>query len=281
MFGPRALTRNLAAALRDLGAAKAEVRCSAAEDLAAAGQEDPARAAEALAPLLRDADPRVRRAAVVTLGALGAKDHLDDLAACFDDADSETRQHAVMSLGDVGGDAARDRLREALSHPQPDVRFQALLALARVSADDAAPVALKLLRDDDPFLASGAAQVLGTLGESDGSLRARLREPLVAALDRARPRVAVCAALALEALGEPDGFDVLRSFVRRELRVTDDDEVDLLAESIDRLGEADLARYDEARDALAMHAGRLLPSAHKRRAKESLARLDARRGSPR
>lgn len=281
MFGPRALPRTFDAALRDLGSAKPDVRRSAAEDLAAAGQSDPSRAADALAPLLRDRDPRVRRAAVVTLGALDARDHVDALAACFDDDDSETRQHAVMSLGEVAGDAARATLRGALSHAQPDVRFQALLALARVAPDEAAPVALKNLRDDDPWIASAGAQVLGTLGEADGALRCTLREPLIAALDTARPRVAVCAALALEALGEPDGFGVLRAFVRREVRVPDDDEVDLLVEAIDRLGEADVARYDEARDALSMHASKLLPSPLKRRAQESLARLDARRGASR
>jgi len=282
MFAPTPLRRTLAAALRDLGSAKAAVRASAAHDLLLVGDESPREAADALKPCLRDADADVRANALSALGALDARHLLDDIAACLDDGDSTVRQRAVMTLCDLGGDRAAALLREALAHPQADVRFQALVGVCNLDPVDGHARSLRLLDDADPFLAGEAADQLGLLLTSDAvpegtfadTVREATREALARRVDDDRPGVSLRAALSLLRLGDARGLPRVVRFIRLR-EPLDGDPIALYHECLTLLGTLPPEHHAAAREVLAPLARRWLKSEARQRARDALQRLGA------
>ncbi len=269
MFTPTPLRRTYAAALRDLTSSKPAVRASAAADMLSVGTDEPRAAADALAPLLADADSAVRAAALTSLGALDARHLLDDIARRLDDDHSTVRQMAAVALSDLGGDRALEALRAALDHRYEDVRYQALLGIVRAAPLEGFHAALKTVDDADPWIAAESAEQLGYLLDPTPDPPLDLppadRDRALATLRRAsddrytaRARVGVLAAIALVRAGDVDAVDIVASFARGELTVPGKDAAELRLDAIDALGAA--RDHAEARAVLQRLARSIIPT---------------------
>lgn len=285
MFHPSLRTRSYAAALRDLASEKAAVRAAAARDMLSSGREHPREAADALAPLLDDADTAVRVAALVALGALDAHHHVDAIAARVDDDHGEVRQHAVMALGDLGGDRAREHLERALGAGFAEVRFQALVAMAHVDPPRGLALAREALGDEDRYIAAEAALLVGALLTRDATRRhftaAHAAEALTAltALD-AHPNdeLRVGAWVSRVRLGDAAPLDALFALAAGRLAGVSVS-ADLALDVIDTFGDLDVAHHARVRAVLGPIARRWFQSETRERARAVIARL-AERPSP-
>lgn len=105
--------------------------------------------ANALAAVLGDASPDVRRAAALGLEKIGApaKDAVKPIAALVKDADPSVRSAAIGALGVLGppGKDAMPALLEALKDPIPQLRVVALEALRRHALKDSPEARAALL----------------------------------------------------------------------------------------------------------------------------------------
>ena len=152
MFGLSPLPRTLAAALRDAGDKKLEVRVSAVRDLGRHAREGADVAVERLRRVLsEDSAVAVRAEAAVALADAGARAALPALveAAGRDDA-PRVRQMALVALGELGQADDEDATRvieRALRDEQPELRFQALIAFAQLQGAGALDVLHRFVRD--------------------------------------------------------------------------------------------------------------------------------------
>ena len=279
MFTPSPLRRTYAAALRDLRSSKSAVRAAAAQDLLGVGTTDAREAADALVPLLADAEGSVRAAAVTTLGGLDARHLLDAIAARLDDADSTVRQMAAVALSDLGGDRALAALRTALAHAQHDVRYQALLGVVRASPAEGFDTALGLLDDDDPWIAAEAAEQLGYLldGGPDGSFTPddEARARAVTSLRRAcedgsaeRPRLRALASIARVRGRDLDALAAVAEIALGRATVPGADGSELRLDAIDALGA--VRAETTARETLERLARSVLPTPARTHARMAL-----------
>ncbi|MBK8480283.1 MAG: HEAT repeat domain-containing protein [Proteobacteria bacterium] len=195
-------------ALEQLRDREASARVQALRVLAA--RPDPALAPKIL-PLLVDPVGRVRHAALVALGVVGTRGHLDAVIARLRDRDLEVRLVALRLLGDSGRARAVPTLLPLLGDASAIVRnaaAQALQALGRSplqqrQAEAAARFDAELLRlaDPAPQVRAEAARELGRSGaaRAAGPLLRRLAVAgestlVIAAVLRALVRVDAAAA---------------------------------------------------------------------------------------
>lgn len=134
--------------------ADAEVRAQIAKVLGAASRATEMSAR--LVPLLSDDSARVRYFAALSLGRLGAVEHLDALLQMIrsnDDKDLYLRHAGVMALTMLGD---RSGVREAASDESVAVRMAALLTLRRWED----PTIGAFLSDPEPLLVVEAARAI-------------------------------------------------------------------------------------------------------------------------
>jgi len=226
--------------------------------MAALGAKDKGRVAAALAALrargheaagvwalqrLDDPDARLRREAILTVGALHPEGAVEALSRLLVSGDVTLQALAAHALGQTRSPAAVEPLVRALATPAPRVQASALrglgavgderatLAVAAVLADPkarrlarvaacnalgdigdrrAVPMLVLALGHPSPIVARAAAVSLGRLGD------ARAAVPLGLALRR--PRVALAAARALGRLRARAGVShALRALRKRRL----------------------------------------------------------------
>jgi HEAT repeat protein len=219
MLTPPPLPRTLEASLRDLSSQKAESRAAAVVDLARHARTDDGVRGEAIrrfVACLSDDSPRVRAAASVALGDLGASEALAPLLVAIEDSDPYVRQMAINALGEVGDVRAAPRLARALRDARPEVRYQAVIAFPRVARDDAEAVAKALVQafgdpdDSVRYIALRTAEEGALVVPPDPRLvlgaKGLIRDP-------AR-HVAIAAAILIAKAGEPDGHRVILDVVR-------------------------------------------------------------------
>jgi HEAT repeat protein len=120
----------------------------------------------ALAPLVRDPDARVRKAAIQSLGMVG-----EDLAAeaahqLLEDPSPFVRGHAARALGELGRTASAPDVAKLLADPEWWVRSAAKGALETMGAE-VWPVLMRCLEHQDEFVRNGAAEVFQNLGILD------------------------------------------------------------------------------------------------------------------
>jgi HEAT repeat protein len=117
--------------------------------------------------LLKNKDARVRSVAAKNLAWLGseAKFAIPPLRQRLRDADPQVRRQAVMALGEIGPEAVEE-LIEALTLSDVDVRREAVWALGKIGprAGQAAVPLARTLSDHDSAVRKGAARALGLLG---------------------------------------------------------------------------------------------------------------------
>ena len=154
--------------------------------------------ADRLRPLLGDADPVVRFWAATLLGRYDNIPTLEeDLEPLADDVEPRVRKAAVETLGKIGGERAAAIAGRLIRDPAPFVRAQAARALGELDRTDRAadvasllgdadwwvrlaareslermgsevwPVLVRCLEDPDRFVRNGAAEVFQNLGILD------------------------------------------------------------------------------------------------------------------
>lgn len=138
---------------------------------AAGGMDIDARARQ-LAPMLSDADARVRKSAVVALGRMGCPVAVDLLCRALDDADEGVGVLACQALGRLADPACLDAVLSHTRDASPQMRSGVLWVLANVAAhgglaDQArselfGPIVM-LAFDPDDGVRADAAAVLGTV----------------------------------------------------------------------------------------------------------------------
>ncbi len=116
-----------------------------------------------VAPLLADADPAVRRAALLAVGP-AADDRpavvpTEELFRCLHDADAGVRDLGAAALRSRGLDLAQISLARQLLHPDAAERLALLVDLANGVVADPGPWLERLSRDADPAVRLGAARV--------------------------------------------------------------------------------------------------------------------------
>lgn len=229
MLGPPLLPRNLDASVRDLSSTTSHVRASAIEDLVRHARSDErvrSQVVSLLVQKLTDEHPRVRSAAAVALGDLGATEALTALMIAVEDEDAHVRQMALNALGEIGDARALPRLRRALSDSRPEVRYQAIIAFARVAdqrgtldASEVDDALFDATNDDDDAIRHIAFRVAEERFDAgklpDGRLLARARA-LVGAGAKVSPHAVVVAAILLAKACDERGYDIVLRVVRGE-----------------------------------------------------------------
>ncbi|GMV15154.1 MAG: HEAT repeat domain-containing protein [Polyangiaceae bacterium] len=255
MFGLSPLPRTLAAALRDAGDKKLEVRVSAVRDLGRHAREGADVAVERLRRVLsEDSAVAVRAEAAVALADAGARAALPALveAAGRDDA-PRVRQMALVALGELGQADDEDATRvieRALRDEQPELRFQALIAFAQLQGAGALDVLHRFVRDEDPHVRYVALRLAEErwLESGDVELPERLGNAARAALDDTDTSVKLAAALVLGRAGDKSGASVIVDAVRSGQGAAEPEDAEAAIELAGALG------LDDARGGLARRA---------------------------
>lgn len=147
-----------------------------------------------------DDDPEVRRLSARALGTIGDPSAGDILADLLDDSSNLVRFNAASSLSQLGDARGTEFLFDAVSDADPILRVNAVKSLIRVQRTSQA-VQERLvasLTADDPFMRSGAAQVLGEALVEDAVA------PLLKALEDEDSQVRCNAVIALGRIGAPE-----------------------------------------------------------------------------
>jgi hypothetical protein len=128
-------------------------------------EHSPLRPVEAYRALLRSADPVVRFWGATLLSGCPEVDGVEnELAELSSDTDPRVRKAAVQSLGRIGGDVAGEVALRLLRDAVPFVRAHAARALGELECVDAAVAIAELLGDPDWWVRTAAKQSLETLG---------------------------------------------------------------------------------------------------------------------
>lgn len=173
---------------------------------------DLAERVRALAPMLADLDPRVRKSAVIALGRMGCPEATRELCARLNDADEGVRVLACQALGRVADSASVPALLSCVHDGSAEVRAGVLWALANVVAHGSltteerealfSPIVVMAFDPNDGVRADAAA-VLGTLRD------ARATDALTVLLEDTHPRVRANACASLGLLDDEAGLDAL------------------------------------------------------------------------
>jgi HEAT repeat protein len=128
-------------------------------------EHSPQPTADRFRSLLTDDDPVVRAWAATLLGRAVDVDGLEqDLACLAADTDPRVRKAAVQSLGHIGGSIAAVTALRLLHDSVPFVRGHAARALGRMERVDLAPDVAGLLGDSDWWVRQAAKEALQGLG---------------------------------------------------------------------------------------------------------------------
>jgi HEAT repeat protein len=128
-------------------------------------EHSPLRPAEAYRALLTDTDPVLRFWGATLLARCPGVEWLErELAAIADDDDPRVRKAAVQSLGRVGDSLAAEIALRLLEDPAPFVRAHAARALGELDRTEAAPAVAQLLGDPDWWVRAAAKQALEGMG---------------------------------------------------------------------------------------------------------------------
>jgi hypothetical protein len=125
-------------------------------------------------PLLRDASPKVRRAALLAVGLAEQTITEDDLLPLLHDEDKEVRRLCESALRGRGLKEGHLKLARLISHPDPMSRLEVLRLLPQ--ADDLDPGVWLRRLSQDPDAAVRVAAMRAASEHPQVDLSARLRE---------------------------------------------------------------------------------------------------------
>jgi len=174
------------------------VRYEAVKGFADLGEEGQS-GAQQVAPLLRDPESRIRRAAADAVGGMGSEvvsDLVPELVSALADPDDNVRWAVIQALRNVGSDALPE-LIIVLEYGDPLLLPGVLATIVELGpiATEAAAYLLPHLGAGQPAIRALAAEALGSVGavQATGALHT--------ALDDQAEEVRLAAAWALAALG--------------------------------------------------------------------------------
>jgi HEAT repeat protein len=163
---------------------------------------DPARAIDALRPLLKHDRPGIRGSAAIRLGMMGAREARPDLEVLLRDPDYEVRGYVVKALGLLGVTDRMPELEQAMEDPRSSC--EALIeGLRWTPSMEAVPLLARFLEDPADSVCGRAAQALAQRNARD--LVPRIRKLLLRAGSNCRKE----AGSALCRLGSREGVSVL------------------------------------------------------------------------
>lgn len=222
MFQIPPLPRTIEAARRDLESHKPDVRADAARDL---GQpREPAELdarVELLARALGDGSPLVRKAAVLALADLNAKEVVPTLLGLLADPDLRVRQMVVLAVGELAESDDAEVLGRLLGLTRagdPAIRFQALSALAGLARADAREEILAAASDPDAEIRELAARLIAEHLVPVFGVEPALEAVLRTLTRDATPRVALSAEIEALSLGIDVGHVHLLALLQGKLR---------------------------------------------------------------
>jgi cyclophilin family peptidyl-prolyl cis-trans isomerase/HEAT repeat protein len=128
--------------------------------------EDQRRWDAVLQGALADADPVVRRRAVLATGRLQDSTTVATLLPLLADPDTEVRRETAFALGQIGHRSARPALEQALVSNDEDLQALALEALGKLLDPAATPRVTRFLGDASARLRGEAAVALWRLADS-------------------------------------------------------------------------------------------------------------------
>ncbi len=228
VFGPAALPRSLAAALRDVTSRKVPVRRSATRELGAhvpsAARARVVQQLEALAD--QDPDIEVRAQAVLAMADGGAHEAVGTLVCLAKDGAPRVRQMALLALGELAQPNATEAIDAALAAIQselPALRYQGLVTLRNLHGLGAAVVTASRLADSDDEVRWVAIRLLDELSVKDpnqpdvaAAIDETIRQvspALRASVQDSNRRVANAARLLLARWGDPDAIEGLTAML--------------------------------------------------------------------
>ena len=136
-----------------------------ASRIAAHIEASPLWTADAVRPLLRDPEPALRAWGATLMGKYIQVDGLEqELVALSDDSDPRVRKAAVQSLGRIGHHLASITALRLLHDPVAYVRAHAARALADLDRPDTATAVAALLGDTDWWVRQAAKESLEAMG---------------------------------------------------------------------------------------------------------------------
>lgn len=128
-------------------------------------EHSPQRPVAALVDLLKDSDPVVRFWGATLLAQYPDFPSVEsELLPLADDADPRVRKATIQTLGKIGDDKAAEVAVRLLRDPKPFVRGNAARALAELDRSDLAPSVAELLGDADWWVRAAAKQALEMMG---------------------------------------------------------------------------------------------------------------------
>lgn len=128
-------------------------------------EHSPLRPADSYRSLLRDVDPVVRFWGATLLAEYAGVEWVEaELASLVDDQDPRVRKAAIQSLGRVGDEVAVSAALALLKDPAPFVRAHAARALGELERVETAPVVAELLGDEDWWVRVAAKAALEAMG---------------------------------------------------------------------------------------------------------------------
>ena len=128
-------------------------------------EHSPLRPADRYRPLLHDTDPLVRFWGATLLAEYPEFDWVEsELATLVRDPDPRVRKAAIQSLGKVGDELAAAAAVQLLRDGAPFVRAHAARALGELEKSEAAPAVAELLGDADWWVRAAAKQSLEAMG---------------------------------------------------------------------------------------------------------------------
>lgn len=153
--------------------------------------------ADAITPLYKDADPRIRAAAVDAIGQLfvsnSAGPYLLDLV---NDADPRVRAAAARAIGLINRSRDKEALLPLLEDVDPRVRGSTAEAYGSFHEQNSIAPITKLLTDKAPEARAGAVSGLGKV------MQPEVIDALLAALKDKAPVVRIAAARALQSVAQ-------------------------------------------------------------------------------
>jgi len=172
---------------------------------------DPDLAVNLLGWAFRDADPRVRRAAVASLGKIRDRKTLPLLRRALADPDDNVRAEAARALASVGGKEETDALHASVRDRATSVGISAAGALLAMGEETYVKDLKQASRSKDPRIRYDAVRALSRWNNT-GKLVPLLKASLK---DRAAP-VRRAAALRLAELGDTSGEAELRLALKQD-----------------------------------------------------------------
>lgn len=117
-----------------------------------------------------EANSRVKAAAIIAIGNIGALASFETLMRLLLDSSIEIRANAATALGNIGNERAAPAIAAMLDDPQADVRVQAANALGMLKAENTLPSLTRSLSDADWWVRFGSAKSIYNFGDKGVAL---------------------------------------------------------------------------------------------------------------